>query len=126
MEIILASQDIRELAIGLIEDGRLVKEVMSSVAPEDHLSTVASTLNDWGVTVGDLERVIVVTGPGSFTASRVSVGLANVLAFTQEIPVVGVENPDRRSLTEIVGSLGEIEASNGFVMASYDRPPHTT
>jgi tRNA A37 threonylcarbamoyladenosine modification protein TsaB len=42
------------------------------------------------VTVKKLQAVGVVTGPGRFSAVRLSVAIANALAFAWQIPVVGV------------------------------------
>jgi len=125
MQIIIASQDIREFSVGLLVDGKLSRECSFAVAPEGHLSIFISVLEEWGVAIEGVEGVVVVTGPGSFTASRVSVGLANVLAFTQSIPVRGLVNPDRLSLADLVDSIDFTQDLKGFVMPSYDRPPHT-
>lgn len=38
----------------------------------------------------DLDAIIVITGPGSFTGCRVGVATANALSFALNVPVVGI------------------------------------
>ena len=38
----------------------------------------------------DLDKVLVVNGPGPFTALRVSIAVANTIAYAQNIPVISV------------------------------------
>lgn len=41
-----------------------------------------------------INGVIVVRGPGGFTAVRLSVAIANALGYTAKMPVVGIERGD--------------------------------
>ena len=55
------------------------------------LATLCEELmSDAGLDIADLERVAVVTGPGSFTGVRVGVALARGLALALNIPCIGV------------------------------------
>jgi tRNA threonylcarbamoyladenosine biosynthesis protein TsaB len=38
----------------------------------------------------DLKKIIVIQGPGSFTALRVSIAVANALAYALKVPVIGI------------------------------------
>lgn len=51
---------------------------------------VESCLKDAGFTLQDIERIGVVTGPGSFTGIRVGVAFARGLSLALEVPCVGV------------------------------------
>jgi tRNA threonylcarbamoyladenosine biosynthesis protein TsaB len=51
---------------------------------------VAELLADAGVRPGDLTRVAVTTGPGSFTGTRVGLAFARGLALALKLPCVGV------------------------------------
>ncbi len=55
--------------------------------------------------VKKLQAIGVVTGPGRFSAVRLSVAIANTLAFAWQIPVVGVS----------LGEIGETEEINKAV-----------
>ncbi|MEE9285366.1 MAG: tRNA (adenosine(37)-N6)-threonylcarbamoyltransferase complex dimerization subunit type 1 TsaB [Dehalococcoidia bacterium] len=54
------------------------------------LPTIEDVLGRAGVTVDDLEAVIVATGPGSFSGLRVGLSTAKGLAVSRDIPLVGV------------------------------------
>jgi tRNA threonylcarbamoyl adenosine modification protein YeaZ len=43
-----------------------------------------------GVKFEDIEKVVVITGPGPFTALRVSIALINALAYGLNKPVIGI------------------------------------
>jgi tRNA threonylcarbamoyladenosine biosynthesis protein TsaB len=44
------------------------------------------------VQLGQISQIQVVTGPGSFTGSRIGVSIANALALSLDIPVVGIKD----------------------------------
>jgi tRNA threonylcarbamoyladenosine biosynthesis protein TsaB len=51
---------------------------------------VARVVKSSGVAFSDLERIVVTTGPGSFTGLRVGIAAARGLGLATSIPVVGV------------------------------------
>ena len=51
---------------------------------------VEDCLSDAGKAFADLERIAVVTGPGSFTGIRVGVAFARGLALALKIPCIGI------------------------------------
>ncbi|NBS42047.1 hypothetical protein EBS80_05330 [bacterium] len=81
LALLISGQDIRELSLGLVRDGRLVGDVVVPASPERYLSAIAATLAGWNVRAEDLDALAVVTGPGSFTSSRVSTTIANAIAY---------------------------------------------
>ena len=127
MNLFILAQDIRELELGLVEDGELTQTVSLEASPEQHLKSIADHLAQWGTSLDELEGVYVVTGPGSFTASRVSITIANALAFSKNIPIYPIENKERRTMVELHKHLKEHPVSSTpFALPSYDRPPMTT
>ncbi len=126
MELAILAQEIDSLTLALVEGQTVLKQNDSSVSPEQYLKTVDEVLRTWKITVYDLAGVIVVTGPGSFTASRVSTTIANTIGFTCGIPVTGIENPSHLSLEELLASLAVIENPLAFALPSYRLPPNIT
>lgn len=124
MQLMIAAQDIRLMSLALVEEGRVVSEQSFEVSPEQHLHTIDAFVSSQGVLVSELTGLIVVTGPGSFTASRVSTTIANTMAFAGSVPVVGVANPDRLSLSELAATIST--QGQAYVEPSYDRPAHIT
>lgn len=124
--LLVCSQDLHALNLGLVEDGVLLQQKDFFVEPDGFLGAVTAALRAWGIAPAQLERVAVVTGPGSFTSSRVSVTLANGLAFALGIPVVGLANPERLGLAELAKMALSSAGGGSFVRPLYDRPPHIT
>ncbi|MBI4256985.1 hypothetical protein HY733_03890 [Candidatus Uhrbacteria bacterium] len=124
MMLLLLAQDIGWLSIGLAQSGKLIQERTSETSPEGYLLNLHQTLEAWSVSLEQIKSILVVTGPGSFTASRVSTTIANAIAFSRNIPIMGVENSSHRSLTELLMSLPEMGSTH--VAPTYDRPPEIT
>ena len=53
---------------------------------------IDDVLTEAGATHGDLARIVVTTGPGSFTGIRVGVAAARGLALALDIPALGVSD----------------------------------
>ena len=51
-------------------------------------------LKERGKKIRDLEGIVVILGPGSFTGLRIGLSLAKSLAFTLKIPLVGIPSFD--------------------------------
>ncbi len=123
--LVIAGQDIRELSIGLSKDGQIVESRTIVSSPETYLRDVAQALSDWKIALDDLDAVAVVTGPGSFTSSRVSVMIANGIAFSKGIPVIGIPNVERVDFASLTIST-VLPFVDRFAVPIYDRPPHIT
>ena len=58
-------------------------------------------LADCGKTVSDIEGVVVSLGPGSFTGLRIGLTMGKMLAFTENIPIVGVPTCEALALSAL-------------------------
>lgn len=125
MRLYLNAQDIQSIEIVVTEGEKLLYEKKLFVQPEDYLAAIESVLLEWGIKLDQLDSVGVVTGPGSFTASRVSTTIANAIAYAKQIPIVGIENSEKKPLRELFTDPFQ-EAEEGFVLPSYDKAPHIT
>lgn len=125
MELFISAQDIQRITFGLVQDQALFFEKTFEAAPEQYLLSLDTFLSEQKLSSTDVSRIMIVNGPGSFTASRVSVTIANTLAFARSIPIVSFENPDRLSLTELLMQIGSRE-EQVFAVPAYDRPPNIT
>lgn len=123
MHLVISGQDLRELEVGAFDGERLVAHERIQTSPEGYLAAIDRALHQW--CLGDsLTGVIVVTGPGSFTASRVSTTIANAIAFTRSLPIVALQNPKRLALADLL--FGVKLQPRASVDPSYDRPPNIT
>ncbi|HBR80271.1 MAG: hypothetical protein UX09_C0030G0009 [Candidatus Uhrbacteria bacterium GW2011_GWE2_45_35] len=130
MLLFLSAQDINFLEVGLIDvQGQLLSFKKVEVPPEKYLATVSEFLDEQKISADDLTKIIVVSGPGSFTASRLTVTIANSLSFAKNLPIIGIENPDRQNGEALIKKKAQawIDLSpNKFVSPVYDRPPNIT
>jgi hypothetical protein len=120
--LLLCAQDIRELHIAQIKEGEIVRQADYAVPPEAYLKQIAQTFSQWGIALGEIKELIVVTGPGSFTASRVSVTIANTLAFSQGVKLRPVENKEQLAVPVLWEQVKDhLPESVSFILPSYDR-----
>ncbi len=126
MELAILAQNIDSLSLALVVQGNILHQRMVSGSPEQYLKLIDETLHEWGTVLSELSGVFIVTGPGSFTSSRVSTTIANTLAFALSIPVTAVENPDHLSLEELLRSTTIDRVTAPFALPSYNRPANIT
>lgn len=127
MDFYICAQDIGQLSLGLSDDTHTFIEETFFISPELYLKTMDSFFKKYQVAFHQIKRIVVVPGPGSFTASRVSVTIANTIAFAKRIPVVSVPNPNKYSLQGLFDRLkNETVQESAFALPLYDRPPMIT
>jgi tRNA threonylcarbamoyladenosine biosynthesis protein TsaB len=76
----------------VLEDGRVLGERTSE--PRSLLAAVDGLLRDARVEPGDLGGLVVGTGPGSFTSTRIGLAVVRGVALALELPVAGVSTLD--------------------------------
>ncbi len=88
------------------------------------MPAITKLMNEVGIQPNQLDRVVVANGPGSYTGVRIGVTTAKTLAWSLQIPVVGVSS---LALMAQAGRLfhGEIvplvDARRGQVYTAYIR-----
>lgn len=86
-----------QTAIALLQDGKLLSE-NSWQAHNDEAENLMPELNqllqDEGKAFADIEKVIVVKGPGSFTGLRVGITVANTIAYLNQCELNAVSTFD--------------------------------
>lgn len=125
--------------VALIKDRRILDHRIFKAYiahSEKLLPEVERLLKNGGVKLGDLEAIVVMTGPGAFTGVRVGVAVSNALAFALDVPIAGVskneiEEEDFFSEKTIlkITLLGEKKLKAGeekTITPYYEKPPHIT
>lgn len=96
--ILALKTDSPEAMIALYEDGNCIgtirwqahKELSSTLLGKiDELLLAASNVQKT-----DLTGIVVFKGPGSFTGLRIGITVANTLAYSLQIPIVGTEGEE--------------------------------
>lgn len=110
---LLENNEVKE-RLDWLAERRLAKEL---------LARIEKFLKDHNLVLGELEGVVVFRGPGSFTGLRIGVTVANTLADSLSIPIVGQSGEDWTTKGSRRISTGENDI---IVLPEYGAPPHIT
>lgn len=124
--LLLDSRDRSVAYLGLSEDRKVVRAVGVPVLGATH--RILSAVRRLAKNTGSIAGIVVAQGPGSFTAVRMGVVVANAVAFGLHIPIAGVRvsaqiRPSRRSLA-LPASV--TPRQRGIILPLYDQPPSIT
>jgi tRNA threonylcarbamoyl adenosine modification protein YeaZ len=95
----------------LVRDGEVIAEAVSS--SRRLLETAAELMRDAGVAMGEIDAVVVGTGPGSFTGVRIALATARGLCAALDLPAAGVS-----TLHAFAGGRAVIDARRGEVFTT--------
>jgi tRNA threonylcarbamoyladenosine biosynthesis protein TsaB len=111
--LILAFDTATDIATGaLVDDGAVLGE--GRTRPQELLCEVDRLLVDAGRVPADLTAIVVGTGPGSFTGTRIGLAVARGLALSLDIPVAGVSTLDALAAAA-PGAFPVVDARRGEV-----------
>ncbi|MDP9014999.1 MAG: tRNA (adenosine(37)-N6)-threonylcarbamoyltransferase complex dimerization subunit type 1 TsaB [Pseudomonadota bacterium] len=97
-------------SVALLTDGGVIgvcKEVGRGHA-EQILGMVDAVLGEAGLVLGMLDGIAASVGPGAFTGVRISVSVAQGLAFGAELPVVAVTTLEALALQALRGATEQL------------------
>ncbi|MCM3603357.1 tRNA (adenosine(37)-N6)-threonylcarbamoyltransferase complex dimerization subunit type 1 TsaB [Robertmurraya korlensis] len=83
------------LGIALIDDQQVIGEYITNVKKNHSVRVMPAIENlcrECDIKPADLEKIVVAEGPGSYTGVRIGVTIAKTLAWTLQIPLVGVSS----------------------------------
>lgn len=106
----------------VVRDGEILADARETMARGQDKALpgfVERLLAEAGVTLADVNRIAVVTGPGSFTGIRIGVAYARGLALVTDVPCVGVTS------IEAAIPAGMEDTALGCI-AAQKRPPDQT
>ena len=106
----------------LLDDGRVLGERVSIA--RTLLEDVDALLRDAHARPGDLDALVVGTGPGSFTSTRIGLALAQGLALVLDVPAAGVSTLDALAAARD-GAFPVVDARRRevFVLGPHVRSP---
>ncbi len=123
--LLIDSRDRETAFIGTAEGGevRMARRVPIFGATHRILTAVRRLVKS-----SEISGVTVAVGPGSFTAVRMGVVVANALAYGLSVPILGVriptsEPPSRHTLDILAARPA---GKRGIVLPVYARPPSIT
>src|SRR5699024_1939365 len=89
------------LGIALYQNEKIIAEYIS-VSKIKHstrlMPAIAQLMENADVEPKDLEKIIVAKGPGSYTGVRIGLSIAKTLAWSLNIPIVGISSLEALAL----------------------------
>lgn len=83
------------LGIALIDEEKVIGEHITNVKVNHSvrvMPAIEQLMKECGVVPADLTKIVVAKGPGSYTGVRIGVTIAKTLAWSLNIPLVGVSS----------------------------------
>ena len=103
------------LGVAIVDQEKVIGEVITNL-PKNHsvrvMPTIEQLMKECGIKPKELDRIVVAMGPGSYTGVRIGVTIAKTLAWSLQIPLVGV------SSLEVVAANGR--HFNGSISPIFD------
>ena len=90
------------LYTALIKDNETlceIKEELGNNLSEYTLPRIEEMLNVKGIKPDEINKIIVVNGPGSFTGIRIGLTIAKTLAWAKNIPIVPISSLEAMALS---------------------------
>lgn len=105
-------------------------EPMATGQAERLMPMIAAAMDEAGLAFGDLDRIAVTHGPGTFTGMRIGVAAARALALSLEIPVVSLTSLEVMAESPALGPVRSrgtpvviaVDARRGQVYAQHFGP----
>ena len=104
------------LGIALVNEEKVIGEYMTNMKKNHSVRVmpgIERLLGDCDMKPADIDKIVVAKGPGSYTGVRIGVTIAKTLAWTLNIPLVGIS-----SLEVLAASCGRY--FDGFVSPLFD------
>ena len=114
------------LYTAIVEDDKLISEIKEEFGQslsEVALPKIVSMIEDNNINAKDIDKIIVVNGPGSFTGIRIGITIAKVYAWSLNIPITTITSLEAMSLSSNSNKVHVpmINARRGYVFAAvYD------
>lgn len=114
------------LYTAIIEDNKLLSEIKEEYGQslsEVALPRIASMFEETKLNPKDIDKIIVVNGPGSFTGIRIGLTIAKVYAWGLNIPITTIYSLEAMALSSDNNTyhVPMINARRGYVFAAiYD------
>ncbi|PGY07081.1 tRNA threonylcarbamoyladenosine biosynthesis protein TsaB [Bacillus sp. OV166] len=104
------------LGVALLEDNQVLGEYITNLKKNHSvriMPAIQTLMKDCEKVPGDLTKIVVAKGPGSYTGVRIGVTIAKTLAWTLNIPLVGIS-----SLEILASGVGRY--FDGYVSPLFD------
>jgi tRNA threonylcarbamoyladenosine biosynthesis protein TsaB len=83
------------LGISIVDDEKVIAEYITNLKKNHSvrvMSALEHVMRECDLTPSDLNKIVVAKGPGSYTGVRIGVTIAKSLAWSLDIPLVGISS----------------------------------
>lgn len=114
------------LIAGLVQDNKLISEIEENLGKDLSTNTlflIEKMFNENKIDVGDIDKIIVVNGPGSFTGIRIGITIAKTYAWALDKKITVISSLEAMSVSTKTNNykIPYIDARRGYVYAGiYD------
>lgn len=115
------------LYAGIVSSRKLLCEVKKEFGhslSEEALPSIVELFNEQNLKATDIDKIIVVNGPGSFTGIRIGITIAKVFAWSLNIPITTISALEAMALSSKTNMIHVpiLDARRGYVFgAIYDQ-----
>lgn len=100
-----------------------VKEIDSKMRhSEIAMPTLISIIEENHINIKDIDNLLCIIGPGSFTGVRIGVVIAKTIAYLLNIPIIPITSLDLLvySNKDILDGFYKVDEKNGYFVGRYD------
>lgn len=130
MYLIIDTTKLNQFFLGLVnQEGKFVdKKYSKGRKPSDiFIGELDSFLKDNKIGLKDIKKIVVVTGPGSFSSVRSGVIFANAISFAADIPIIGVKANEFSDYNDLARKIIKLKfKTGGTVLPFYGKEPNIT
>lgn len=112
-----------QLILALIEDSIIdeIREENNNTLSDKIMVLLNDLINRNNIKISEIQKIFIVTGPGSFTGIRIGLTIAKIISFSFNIPLIQISNLELLSSSIPGKSMPIIDARRGYVFgAIYD------
>ena len=115
-----------DVSIALIRDNNIIAKIVERIPNEHSIYTTSyldKVLNSANISPSDIDKILVVNGPGSFTGVRIGVTIAKVFAYILKKDIICLSSLKIRALSTTHDyCLSLISANKGnYYIGLYDK-----
>lgn len=91
-----------DVSIAIVKDNQILSNINKNIPNEHSIYTTSfldNALNEAKITPNDINKIMVVNGPGSFTGVRIGVTIAKVFAYLKKIDIICISSLKMRAIS---------------------------
>lgn len=91
-----------DVSIAVLDNNKILSSITKNIPNKHSIYTVDfidKCLKTASISPSDIEKIMVVNGPGSFTGIRIGIDIAKVYAYLQKIPLILISSLKSRAIS---------------------------